>query len=297
MIRPGTITRAGSNLAVRQAAEASSSGCRRCRGGLLAAAPFRPEPPRRLACGHTGFHPSPTKWKSRWSGSNGRSPHPDGGGRRHHGVFGGLERQLREAGGGEVGPDRRRQVRRASVPGPDHVATGSTQSRIADGARGCPRADVPEHPAHQDDVGRYVGGAPGPARRHPRRSGPVARSPTPASSHPHGPWRRQRGPDRARPAGPRPPHPVDGSPRRRSRHAPGPHTGSLSGSALDGYPGSRPARRAPSNAPPAAAATGSTPGPRMARASAPSANRPPPCRKPHPTPYPSRRLLDGPQAP
>ena len=174
-----------------------------------------------------------------------------------------------------------------------------------DGARDVRRADVPEHAAHQHDVGRHVVGVPaGTATHRPRRPG--SGRPRPGRRRP-GPGRRRPGPDRARPAAPRPPDPLDGSPRRRSRHAPGPHTGSPSGSALDGYPRrdrparSRPARRPPSIAPSAAAARGSTTGPRTAHATAPSATRrPTPSRA---TPSDARRRsrrrpsLDGPRAP
>ena len=85
---------------------------------------------------------------------------------RHDRALGGLEGQLGEPGGGEVGPDGRREVRRAPVPGPHHVAARDAEPpHRLDGARDVRRADVPEHPAHQDDVGRHVVGVPVGLRR------------------------------------------------------------------------------------------------------------------------------------
>ena len=83
-----------------------------------------------------------------------------------HGALRRLEGDLGESGGRELGPDGRRGVGRAAVPGPDHVGprAGRTRERL-DGGVISAAADVAEHPAHEHQVGRHVVGVPARQRR------------------------------------------------------------------------------------------------------------------------------------
>ena len=104
----------------------------------------------------------------------------------------------------------------------------------------------------------------------------------------------------ARPGAPRRRHPLDGSTRRRSRHAPARRTGSPPGWALDGQGARHRGRRAPWPGPAATAGTTATRGPRRTRASAPSANPSPRRGGAGPEPAPPRcppLPLDGPRGP
>ena len=154
--RAGTSTRAGSSRPVRHAIESSSRGWRGWRsrsvpggdgggtgggagGGVVRR---RPEPPSSWAvprgAGSAGAPdrrrvrvmpaapPSPTKSKSLHAGSKLAAPASGPMSRRcrptvKHVAVGRLEGELREAGGGEVGPDGGRGVGRATVPGPDDL--------------------------------------------------------------------------------------------------------------------------------------------------------------------------------
>ena len=188
-------------------------------------------------------------------------------------LVGGLEGELREPGGGEVGPDGRRGVGRAAVPGPDRPGRPARQKpgsawmvRVMSAA-----TDVPEDPADQHQVGRHVVRVPaGTARRRPRRSGPGSATPAAAArSRAKATRAGSSSTSSAETSGPRG---WVATTSITSRPWPGAQAHDPD-RALDGYPGTVvERRRAPWTARAAAAARGSTTDPRRARASAPSAS-------------------------
>ena len=177
--RAGTSTRAGSSRPVRQAMESSSRGWSGWRVEVGAAGmaeepevataevglvvggrrPPGAGPPgagragRSIVVGlpHAGRPPSPTKSKSLCAGSKApgraRLPIETVAADRQHVAVGRLEGDLREPGGGEIGPDGGRGVGRAAVPGPDHLRPHPAEARQRlDGARDVARLMFPNTP-------------------------------------------------------------------------------------------------------------------------------------------------------
>src|SRR5580698_977200 len=160
MTKAGTMTRAGSVRAVRQAILASSSGCSRCR--TVPPASARPAP----RTGSDGADAPSATWslislrscrsepvaheveeaalrvegaENPWISIQAMTPGTE------DEPVGSIEGHLGEPGLAEPGPDARRGVRRPPVPGPDDVAPPTAERRQrTDGRRDVLAADVPE---------------------------------------------------------------------------------------------------------------------------------------------------------
>ena len=227
MTNAGTMTRAGSILAVRHDALGElSGGAGGGRGGLECAA----------ALGSPGSNGSTRRPRSRrcWPGSKGtgapsRRWRPiamivPSGASKASSVNPAAPKSARMVG--VKSGWRRCRVHTTWPPWTQKPRMAQMVRVMSDGLMFPNTPHTRTTSAGTSSVYRWTG------RHRPRRSGSGRPRPGRQRRRDHG--RRRRGTDRARPAAPRPLHPLDGPPRRRSRHGPGPHTGSPSGSALDG---------------------------------------------------------------
>ena len=236
MTRPGTMTRAGSIRAVRQAiGHQLQRVAGRWRGGS-GLGPAGPRLPGRLRL-MPGSTRRPTKSKSRRSGvERRRRAHPDGDGPRP---------ESRPSG-----------ASKASSVNPA-AAKSARMDGVRSGGRRC-RVQTTWPPAAQNPGIAWMVRVMSAALMFPKTPQTSTRSAGTASAYQVGPARhrpRPPGPGRPRRPAARPSRakatragssstssaetraPSDGSPRRRSRPAPGPRTGSRSGSAPAGIRG------------------------------------------------------------
>ena len=186
-------------------------------------------------------------------------------------AVGGLEGQLREPGGGEVGPDGRGGVGRAPVPGPDDLAARRQNPRSAWMVRVMSaRLMFPNTPHTSTRSAGTCSPYQRTARRRPRRSDPVGHA-----------GRRRPVTGEGDQPGSSSTSSAETSARRgwvattsiTSRPCPAHRLTIRIG---PGWSPGQPVEEVPDHRlhQPPAAATASSPGPRRTRASAPSANRP-----------------------